>query len=160
MNRSLTGTILWVCLAGAMGATLFFIKHEVKELETRLNAAHRDIARNEDEIHVLNAEWSYLNDPARLRDLAERHLSMKPMGPNQVATLNSLQSGTALALEQRVHNAPAAHLAQAGTPPQHATTLAAVHPLPTPPLTAAPQARPKSNQPSGLAMASTFVEAR
>lgn len=170
MNRSLTGTILWVCLVGAMGATLFFIKHEVKDLETRLSAVHHDIASNEDEIHVLNAEWSYLNDPARLRDEAERHLGMKQMGPNQVATLDSIASGAALVLEQRVHQAPAAHMA-ANTAPQadspranssRANTpvvaMADARALPAQPHSA-PQAKPHA-PPSGLAMASTFEEAR
>jgi hypothetical protein len=175
MNRSLTGTILWVCLAGAMGATLFFIKHEVKDLESRLGAVHHDIARNEDEIHVLNAEWSYLNDPARLRDLAERHLSMKQMGPAQVATLDSLSSGTALVLEQRTHGTAAAHMAATAPAQTAATSRVALAdarqgnaPVPQSrpsQANAAPGNKPATarahpGQPSGLAMASSLVEAR
>ena len=97
MKRSLTRTILWICLAGLSGTTLFFIKHEVKDLETRLASVNREIARNQEDIHVLNAEWSFLNDPVRLRDLAERHLGMKLMGPTQMAsmsTLNEAPTGT------------------------------------------------------------------
>lgn len=161
MNRSLTSTILWVCLVGTMGATLFFIKHEVKDLETRLSAVHRNIASNEDEIHVLNAEWSYLNDPARLRDEAERHLGMKQMGPNQVATLDSIASGTALVLEQRVHQVPATHMA-ANTAPR-ATTVALAEAR-SQPSQSHTRVQPSHAQPhmhpSGLAMASTFEEAR
>ena len=168
MSRSLTGTILWVCLAGAMGATLFFIKHEVKDLETRLGSVRHDIARQEDEIHVLNAEWSYLNDPVRLHDLAERHLSMKQMGPAQIATLNSLATGTALVLEQRVHNNDATRVANAQPAPGHQRepnhppmAVAAAAP--------APQSRPaqtttaRTTRPGGahgLAMASSLAEAR
>ena len=100
MNRSLKGTVLWSCLAGLMGATLFFIKHEVKDLETRLASVNHEIQRGQEDIHVLKAEWSFLNDPSRLRDLAERHLGMKQMGPTQIATLNTLGTSPATALVQ------------------------------------------------------------
>lgn len=173
MSRSLTGTVLWVCLAGVMGATLFFIKHEVKDLETRLGSVRHDIVRQEDEIHVLNAEWSYLNDPVRLRDLAERHLSMKQMGPQQVATLDSLATGTALVLEQRVHSAESVRVASAQPVPGHPREMG------HPPVAVAadapvPQSRPSRSNPApshsgrpsrsggahGLAMASSLAEAR
>jgi hypothetical protein len=90
MSRGLTGTILWSLAAGAVGVALFFIKHEVKDMEHRLAGLNEEIQRNEDAIHVLRAEWSYLNDPARLRDLSERHLGMHPVMPSQVATMESL----------------------------------------------------------------------
>lgn len=114
MNRSLTGTILWTCLAGLLGATLFFIKHEVKDLESRLASVNRDIGRNMEDIHVLNAEWSFLNDPVRLRDLAERHLGMKQMGPTQMANLNTLKPTSATALAQA--SAPSLVATQTATP--------------------------------------------
>ena len=90
MIRGLAGTVMWTLLAGAVGIGLFFVKHEVKDLETRLAGLNLDITRNQEEMHVLKAEWSYLNDPARLRDLSERHLGMRPMGTHQIATLDTL----------------------------------------------------------------------
>jgi len=90
MIKGLAGTVLWSLLAGCVGIGLFFVKHEVKDLETRLAGLNLDIVRNQEEMHVLKAEWSYLNDPARLRDLSERHLGMRPMGTRQIATLDTL----------------------------------------------------------------------
>lgn len=91
MIRGFAGTILWACLAGAVGVGLFFVKHEVKDQETRLADINREIQRNQEEMHVLRAEWSYLNDPARLRELAEKHLAMHPINANQVvASLDAL----------------------------------------------------------------------
>jgi len=95
MIRGFLGAVMWTCLAGAVGIGLFFVKHEVKDLEGRLGELNHDIARNQEEMHVLKAEWSYLNDPARLRTLSERHLGMRPMGPGQVATLDMLQGAGA-----------------------------------------------------------------
>ena len=90
MRRGLTGTILWTCLAGAVGVGLFSVKHEVKDQERHLTSLNTEIQRNQETIHVLRAEWSYLNDPIRLRTLSEKHLGMKPVTPTQVATLDTL----------------------------------------------------------------------
>lgn len=90
MIRGLTGTVLWTCLAGAVGVGLFFVKHEVKDLELRLTGLNQEIQRNQEAVHVLKAEWSYLNDPSRLRQLSERHLGMKPMSSAQIATFDTL----------------------------------------------------------------------
>lgn len=90
MRRGLTGTILWTLLAVGIGVVLFVVKYEVKDLEHRLSGLNAEIHRNQETIHILRAEWSYLNDPVRLRTLSEKHLGMKPVTPTQVATLDTL----------------------------------------------------------------------
>ncbi|MDO8605330.1 MAG: energy transducer TonB [Phaeospirillum sp.] len=90
MIRGIFGTILWGCVAACIGVGLFFIKHEVKDQERHLTSLNTEIQRNQETIHVLRAEWSYLNDPARLRALSEKHLGMHPVMPTQVATLDSV----------------------------------------------------------------------
>ncbi|HLO74899.1 MAG TPA: energy transducer TonB [Magnetospirillum sp.] len=93
MIRGLTTTIVCACLAGAVGVGLFFVKHDVKEQEARLAELNQEIQANQEAIHVLKAEWSYLNDPTRLRNLSEKFLSMKVMGPGQIASLDTLPGG-------------------------------------------------------------------
>ena len=90
LRRSLLGTILWSMLAACIGVGLFVVKYEVKDLEAKLTGLNAEIHRNQETIHVLRAEWSYLNDPIRLRTLSEKHLGMRPMMPSQVATLDTL----------------------------------------------------------------------
>jgi cell division protein FtsL len=132
MKRGLLGTILWGGIAAGIGVGLFFIKHEVKDQERRLNALNAEIQRNQETIHVLKAEWSYLNDPTRLRQLSEKHLGMHPVRPNQVATLDSvLKDGMP----------PAVMLASA-TPPARA---------PQAPATVQPVLPPAAAQPVKLA---------
>lgn len=83
-------TLLWLALAALVGFGLFHVKYQVMALEeslTRLNAA---TLREQNQIHVLEAEWSYLNRPSRLEELAERYLELKPVTPNQLATVASL----------------------------------------------------------------------
>ena len=70
-------TVLFAILAVVLGATSIVIGTEVADLEDRLSGIHRDIAREQEALHVLRAEWSYLNQPERLEALARRHLGLR-----------------------------------------------------------------------------------
>lgn len=83
-------TLLWLGLAALVGFGLFHVKYQVMALEedlTRLNAA---TLREQNQIHVLEAEWSYLNRPSRLEELAERYLELKPITPDQLSSVAAL----------------------------------------------------------------------
>ena len=77
-------TIALVLLIVAAGIGLFLIKYRVQSLEAELQNLNRDIAKDRELIHVLKAEWSYLNEPDRLRALAGKHLDMMPIQSEQV----------------------------------------------------------------------------
>ncbi len=170
MNRSITGTILWTCFAGMLGAALFFVKHEVKDLETKLASVNHDIVRNQEDIHVLNAEWSFLNDPVRLRDLAQRHLGMKQMGPTQVATLDTLNSQPFAGTTQTQYAAATSHTPTAAAKQPTTASAPSALPAPKPVIVMAQTApathpKPSDHHPriaggTGLAMVSTPGEAR
>ena len=83
-------TFLWALLATIAGAGLFLLKYQVQAEERHLREVRKDIAGTEQSIHVLKAEWSYLNDPVRLREQAERHLAMHPMRANQMVTIETI----------------------------------------------------------------------
>jgi len=83
-------TFLWALLATIAGAGLFLLKYQVQAEERHLHEVRKDIAGTEQSIHVLKAEWSYLNDPVRLREQAERHLAMHPMRANQMVTIETI----------------------------------------------------------------------
>ena len=67
---------VWLVLVIAAGFCMFQIKFAVQELEHQLGQTNRDIQRAQDQIRVLKAEWSYLNEPGRLSDLNRRHLGL------------------------------------------------------------------------------------
>jgi hypothetical protein len=73
------GAILWLSFAVVAGVGLFQVKYEVQALEEKLTSLHRQILSDQKAIHVLRAEWSYLNEPARLTELSRRHLDMAPV---------------------------------------------------------------------------------
>lgn len=41
-------------------------------------------------IHVLKAEWSHLNNPGRLRQLAEKHILLNPVQAEQIINYSAL----------------------------------------------------------------------
>lgn len=84
------GTVLTLSLAVAAGIGLFYAKHRVQALEEELAGMQQRILADREAIHVLKAEWSFLNDPDRLADLARRHLEMAPVAGAQLATIDDV----------------------------------------------------------------------
>ena len=86
-------TIFTLLLASIMSVALFFLKYEVTDLEQHLNNINRAIVTDQESIHVLNAEWSHLNDVSRIKDLAKRYFKMNPTKPNQIKSAKDLSNG-------------------------------------------------------------------
>jgi len=84
MRRS---DIFWIALAVATAVAAFVIKYQVRELEDKLATIETELTQSQEAIHVLKAEWSYLNRPERLTELAQRYLDLVPMGPAQMTSL-------------------------------------------------------------------------
>ena len=76
--------ILITLLASSLGLTLFVVKYQVQDMEGVLVEYNQKITKNQEAIHVLKAEWSHLNQPARLRHLAQRYLGMVGVQSEQV----------------------------------------------------------------------------
>ena len=76
--------ILWIGLPALVTIALLLISYQVQRLENELERLEREAIAQQEEIHVLNAEWSYLNRPERLARLAERHLQLVPVAPRQM----------------------------------------------------------------------------
>jgi hypothetical protein len=83
-------TVFWIGLAGAVGFGLYQLKHEVHALEDQLFRVNRSILAEEEAIHVLHAEWSYVNQPSRLQSLTARHLDLQPTKPAQIGKIATL----------------------------------------------------------------------
>lgn len=71
-----------VCAAGS-GLYLYTVKHEVAQLDRQLRDINRQTEQARERTQVLRAEWALLNEPDRLRTVAQRHLSLEPMTPQQ-----------------------------------------------------------------------------
>jgi hypothetical protein len=83
-------TLFWICLAALVGFGLFHVKYKVQELEEELGRLNADIMREQEALHVLRAEWAFLNRPERLEDLNARFLHLGPLTPAQIGSLDDL----------------------------------------------------------------------
>ncbi len=107
-------TLFWIGLGIALIFGVFHLKREVHSLEEELTRLSRDILAEQEAIQVLQAEWSYLNRPARLRELAQRHLDLGPMKPTQIGRLADLPARPA-EVKDPAANAPMAAAQRPGT---------------------------------------------
>lgn len=82
--------LLWICLAAAAGAILFKTSQQVTDGRQRLDRITADMRREEDSLRVLQAEWSYLNQPDRLEKLVAQYLPLSPMKGKQFTSADSL----------------------------------------------------------------------
>ncbi len=82
--------IVWVVVLALLGIGLFQVKYNVQSKERELREVRRQVEANYNAVHVLEAEWSYLNDPLRLADLTRRHTVLVPTTPGQIGDFASL----------------------------------------------------------------------
>ena len=75
---------LAIAAAVLAGVSLFWTAQRVQTAESRLQHLQEAAAAEKQAIHVLRAEWDYLNRPERLEALARQHLNMTPPQPGNV----------------------------------------------------------------------------
>lgn len=106
-------TVFWSVLAALVGFGLFHVKYQVQTLEDRLAKVNRAIVREQEQIHVLRAEWSYLDRPERIEQLAKKYLDLAAPKASQMGSIAQIpMRGTATsdpaALQSRNQPEPAA----------------------------------------------------
>ena len=79
------GTFVWLAVLTMIGVGLYQVELGVLEKESELRQINRQIEANREASRVLEAEWSYLNDPTRLADLARRYTDLAPVTPTQIS---------------------------------------------------------------------------
>lgn len=82
--------LVWLTAVAVAALGLYHVKYQVQRLEEDLGLEHQSILKHQEAIHILKAEWSYLNQPARISDLAKRHLGLIPLTANQVVRFDEL----------------------------------------------------------------------
>ena len=91
MKKIKLRTIFIFTLAGLSGFMLLYTSQNVQQAERKLSNIRNSIAQEQEAIRVLNAEWAYLNSPARLETLASDYLKMKaPTAEQLIPTPSAL----------------------------------------------------------------------
>ncbi len=62
-------SLFWLALVAVTGFATFKVKYAVQDIEDALNKVRRHTVAEQQEIHILRAEWTSLNQPERLADL-------------------------------------------------------------------------------------------
>lgn len=71
-------------------ADVYKIKYESTLQAEKVAKLRSEIRREQDLIATYRAEWSKLDRPDRLQELAQRHLTLKPVEARQFDTLDRL----------------------------------------------------------------------
>jgi len=76
--------------AATAGLHLYQTKHEVALMDRELRGLANKIEEAQEKTQALHAEWAWLNEPERLRQVAQRHLGLDPMQPAQFARAHEI----------------------------------------------------------------------
>jgi hypothetical protein len=85
-------TCVTLLLACGSGLYLYQAKHRVHVLDGRIEQVVRQTAQVSERIRVLRAEWTLLDQPDRLQQLAGQFLDLQPTKPAQFASAADLDS--------------------------------------------------------------------
>jgi cell division protein FtsL len=76
--------LLLVVAVIALSVGLYDIKYRAETADRAAERLEAQIAAEQDAIRVLRAEWSYLNQPERLQELAARYTELQPLTASQI----------------------------------------------------------------------------
>lgn len=85
MIRALNIVLVLAVIGASVG--LYDIKYRAELVERRVQTIEKKIASEQESIRVLRAEWSYLNQPERLQELAQRYTKLEPLQASQIGTI-------------------------------------------------------------------------
>ena len=83
-------SVLWCLFAVVSGSYYFVLTNDVQNLEKELAQINRDIEKDIRDIHILEADWSELNNPERLKILASQYISLDFIKPEQIINYSAL----------------------------------------------------------------------
>lgn len=114
-RSTILATMIWMLLGLAAGGAMFLLKYQMQAEEERLAELKEAIVADMEAIHVLKAEWAYLNQPARLEDLGRRYLALDVAASSRIVTISEIPFPSPIGKETET---PAAR--EASKPPQAA----------------------------------------
>jgi hypothetical protein len=141
-------TFVSLIVAAGAGLHLYQVKHSVSMLDRELREVNRQTELVRERTQILRAEWALLNEPDRLRQVAQRHLALEPMAPAQFIREAELERRLPAA---RPFTGPASLFGPPEMPPSVPEALMVPSPLaatPAPPAAAPvrPEAPPRQAQ--------------
>lgn len=69
---------------------LYQVKYEVRGVKTHVQKLEAKLNKERNSLHVLKAEWAYLNRPERLQHLSQKYFTMVPLSGTQLVDVKTL----------------------------------------------------------------------
>lgn len=88
MLRIINACLVLAVLSAAY--VLYSLEHSIRDVERQIVRTNAAIANEKETIGLLNAEWSSLVRPERLQRLAEQHLALRRISPDQFVKVDEL----------------------------------------------------------------------
>ncbi len=105
-------SIIGLILFGVLVYAVFHVEHRVEMLRGELIAINGSVKQDKEAIHVLDAEWSYLNQPQRLEQMSEQYLSLSQLEGGQIRSINDIPLRSEGELAQNIIEASEVALSQ------------------------------------------------
>ena len=105
MIRFVNLNVAFIALTIAIAFGNYRVKEAAVATAKRVVEVDATIGEQDVALQTLDAEWSYLNDPAKLQELAVRHLHLVQIKPSQVMAVSEMPER--LPLEVGARRAPA-----------------------------------------------------
>lgn len=85
-----TSTIVWLVFVAFGFVSLCMLKYKVQAVKQEVARVERQLMEEKKNLHVLEAEWSYLARPERLAQLSAKYLQLSTLDGKQLASYSSL----------------------------------------------------------------------
>ena len=152
--------MLWLVLAVICGGMLFQTSQRVTDGRAQL-AGIDAAARKEDEhLRVLQAEWSYLNQPDRLEKLSKQYLRLAPLKGKQFTKVVELEERPAAPVTEAPAVAPETSAAVVVVEPEVTAPAAEIATAPIAAAPVVPAVKPPAVAVTPLIKPQPFVKAK
>jgi hypothetical protein len=145
-------TCLCLLVAAGSGLYLYQEKHRAEMLDRQIGQVVKATDAARERTGMMRAEWTLLNEPERLQDLATKYLQLQPMAPSQFVQLAGLDA-----------RLPPIAVAPPATPPQDpapaltTVPIAQAAPAATPTVVAAAAPERRIERPAAVDIAPVAV---
>jgi hypothetical protein len=82
--------LAWVVTVAVALFLLYRVKYEVQSIHAQVEDTERQLESEREALHVVAAEWAYLNRPDRLRQLSSKYLSSTGLTVGQIAEIEAI----------------------------------------------------------------------
>src|SRR5258706_5044041 len=82
--------MVWMVVMVVCGFMLYKVKYQVQAVRNEVTETAREVETEKEALHVVAAEWAYLNRPQRLQTLAEKYLSSSDVTVDQISEIETI----------------------------------------------------------------------